>query len=352
MKDYAQLTYRGQVSRLRRLAEVAVEAYGLSNATLQLIAHEENTTFRLRGQGRGASTSRYEPNEYLLRIHRPGKHGDGIQAERCIASELMWLEALRRDADLAVPEPLLTTQGGLTTTASAPGVPQPRVCTVLRWMQGVRYRKSARPAHIQQIGRATAQLHDHGTSWRQPEAFSRKAWDWNTFFGDGMDFGGITADQTFELLPARHRSTFERVAEHMRVVMTELVDDRDAYGLIHGDLHLDNVLFRGREPRVIDFDDCGEGYLAYDIAVGLWGPRMRDDYPRMYEAYRAGYEAVRPLPRGIDHLESFIAARDVSVGLWQVGMAQTNPAFRDGLAAELAAIDEFVSNDLDLPGVF
>ena len=53
------------------------------------------------------------------------------------------------------------------------------------------------------------------------------------------------------------------------------------FGLIHADLHLDNTLFADGEARLIDFDDCGFGYRIYDVAVALWELRHRRDYTRL-----------------------------------------------------------------------
>ncbi len=38
-----------------------------------------------------------------------------------------------------------------------------------------------------------ARLHDHADQWRIPPGFVRIRWDWETFFGDTMVYGGINA---------------------------------------------------------------------------------------------------------------------------------------------------------------
>ena len=40
------------------------------------------------------------------------------------------------------------------------------------------------------------------------------------------------------------------------------------YGPIHGDLSFENVLVAGGATIVIDFDDCGDGWFARELAVG------------------------------------------------------------------------------------
>jgi Ser/Thr protein kinase RdoA (MazF antagonist) len=71
-------------------------------------------------------------------------------------------------------------------------------------------------------------------------------------------------------------------------------DDPNQWGLIHGDLHYDNVLFDGNELRVIDFDGMISAPFAYDIGVTLYHIGYQGLPAR--EAIFAGYQNVRPLP--------------------------------------------------------
>jgi Ser/Thr protein kinase RdoA (MazF antagonist) len=164
-------------------------------------------------------------------------------------------------------------------------------------------------------------------------------WDWETFFGDTMEYGGVNAAQVWNLIPDDLRRRFDRVAYTMQWLMSSLGDGPDMVGLIHADLHLDNALFAHGDIRLIDFDDCGVGYWLYDIAVALWELRHRPDYESFRTALIQGYTQHRALPTDqLVHLDDFIATREVAFGLWYAGTAQVNPAFRDGLDHQLAAI--------------
>jgi len=328
---------RQQVARLRRLAAQALVSYPLADPRLRFIAHGENTTFRV-----DATTSRGQ-ERFLLRVHRPVRHGRQIDPAAAVGSELNWLTALRADACLPVPVPLCTTGGGLTTTATSAGVPEPRVCSVLRWMDGRVHTAAPRPVHLHRLGSIMARLHDHAGQWHPPPGFTRIRWDWQTFFGDTMVYGSINAADVWTLLPGDLRRRFDRVASRMDRVMTQLGEGSDHVGLIHADLHLDNALFWRDEVRVIDFDDCGFGYWLYDIAVALWELRHRDDYEQLRAALFQGYTRHRPLPAGLAHLDDFIAARDVAFGLWFTGTAQANPVFR----ADLDEVQQNISRSLE-----
>jgi len=329
---------RQRVARMRRLARRALDAYPLVDWELRFIADDENATFRVD------ATAPDGRDRFLLRVHRPARHGRNVDPAAAIGSELGWLTALRADTDLLVPAPFRTSGGKLTTVAAGPDATEPRVCSVLRWMDGRIHSAAPRPVHLHRLGSAMAQLHNHAGQWRAPAGFVRIRWDWETFFGDTMIYGGINAADVWDLLPGDQRGRFARVASRIGRIMTHLGEGADAFGLIHADLHLGNVLFWRGEARVIDFDDCGFGYWLYDIAVALWELRHRDDYEDFRLALIDGYTQLRPLPPGgLTHLDDFIAAREVAFGLWYTGTAEVNPLFR----ADLDQVQAEISRSLD-----
>ncbi len=321
-----------QVARMRYLAVRALGAYPLSDPELRFVTHGENTTFRVD------ATAPDGRDRFLLRVHRPARHGRHVDSAAAIGSELDWLMALRADTDLSVPEPFRTIEGQLTTAVASRDVPEPRVCSVLRWMDGRVHAAAPRPVHLRRLGSVMARLHNHAGRWRVPPGFVRIRWDWETFFGDTMVYGGINAADVRDLLPDALRRRFDRVAARMERVMMQLGDGIDEVGLIHADLHLGNALFCRDDVRVIDFDDCGFGYWLYDIAVALWELRHRNDYEQFRAALIEGYTQHRSLPGDLAHLDDFIASRDVAFGLWFTGTAQTSPVFRADLDQVLGNI--------------
>jgi Ser/Thr protein kinase RdoA (MazF antagonist) len=304
---------RAQVARNRNIAKQALRAYPVTVDSLRFIAHGENTTFRVDAAG----------ERFLMRVHRPNRHGRSVDSRAAVGSELAWLDALRRDTDLSVPTPIRTTHGESTSAVNG------RVCSLLGWQNGRIH--AARPAavHMRRMGETLALLHNHASSWQVPAGFVRMRWDWGTFFGDTMEYGGVSAAGCWDLLPAPVRVQFDEVARRMRTVMKDLGSDCDVFGLIHADLHLENALFDGAEVRLIDFDDCGFGYWLYDIAVTLWEYRHGDHYLAFRDALVDGYTKHRAKP-DLTHLDVFIATREVAFGLWFAGMAQVNPAFAAG----------------------
>ena len=261
---------RAQIGRLRRVALAALADYPLPEGRLTFVDHGENTTFRHDSAA----------GRHLVRVHRPQRHGQGVDAAAAIGSEISWLRGIRAETDLEVPEAVAARDGSVTVQASAAG--ESRVCSVLRWMDGRIHEDSPRPVHLRRLGAAMAVLHNQADAWTAPPGFVRITWDHETFFGNTMVYGGIPAADCWELLPPAVRTRFDAVAERMLGVMASA----DDVGLIHADLHLGNAVFEGDRVKLIDFDDCGTGPRLYDLAVALWELRLEPDYPAYLDALR------------------------------------------------------------------
>jgi Ser/Thr protein kinase RdoA (MazF antagonist) len=85
----------------------------------------------------------------------------------------------------------------------------------------------------------------------------------------------------------------ERLADWVEHVAPGL-----SWGFCHGDLHGGNSLLDGDRLSVFDFEFCGVGFQAYDLAVFRWIVEIHavDRTPQLWEAFCRGYSGVRPLP--------------------------------------------------------
>jgi len=315
---------RAQIAGMRRVAEAALDRYALPHGRLTFIAHEENTTFRHDSPA----------GRYLVRVHRPQRHGRDVESAAAVSSELAWLTAIRAETDLAVPEPVRARDGATTVEVSAAG--ETRVCSVLRWMDGRIMEDSPRPVHLRRLGEAMARLHDQADAWTPPPGFVRIRWDHETFFGDVMVYGETPAAGCWALLPPEVRARFGAVGARTRDAL-----ESDDFGLVHADLHLGNAVFQRGDVKLIDFDDCGCAPRLYELAVALWELRDEPFYPPYRDALIEGYRAHRDLD--VTDLDDLIAVRQVAFALWYTGMAQVNPVF----AARLDRVHRWSLSMLD-----
>jgi Ser/Thr protein kinase RdoA (MazF antagonist) len=330
MSEARDPSRREQLRRLRRLGRAALAAYGL-DGRLTLQRHEHNTTFRVDAPG----------GPYLLRINRPGAH-----TADTIGSELAWLSALRRDTDLGVPEPVAARDGSVVVVASGPGVPEPRVCVLLRWLDGRFVDRGLAPVHLRRVGALAARLQEHSAAWTPPSGFLRPRVDTLTSGakGDSVASSATVArarDQPTradgeralqlveELVSTADAALFGTALEVVRGSTRALAGDSGAFGLLHGDLHYENVLFHRGEARAIDFDDCGWGFHLYDLAVTLSELEDRTRYRELRDAFLDGYSQIRPLRDDhAIHIATFALLRRLQLLVW-ILESRGHPAFRD-----------------------
>jgi Ser/Thr protein kinase RdoA (MazF antagonist) len=328
---FASLSRRGQVGRLRRIGRSALATYGLEDARLTLQRHEQNTTFRVDERD----------GRFLLRINRPQVHTPDT-----IGSEMAWLSALRRDTDLAVPEPVAARDGSLVVVAHDPGVPEPHACVLLRWLDGRFINQRLAPAHLWRVGALTGQLQEYAATWKPPAGFLRPRVD--TLTNDakvdsiaqsaalarrGDHPTAEDADRALQLVEALvstdDGAVFARALEVVWATTRTLANETGAFGLIHGDLHYENVLFHRGEARAIDFDDCGWGFHLYDLAVTLSELEDRPRYDQLRDALLEAYAQVRPVPDDhAIHVSALFVLRRMQILLW-VLESRGHVTFRD-----------------------
>jgi Ser/Thr protein kinase RdoA (MazF antagonist) len=323
MKSYDELTRLGRLRRIRELAEAALEAYGLRGARLTFLRYFTNIIYRVDVPGPvppGEDVDPYVPNRYLLRVLVSGHWEYAL-------GELTWLAALSHEAGLPVPRPVPTLAGELQTRIATPGVPKGRIVSLMRWVDGRQRTTGLRPRHFRAWGRMVARLHAFAAGWQPPERFQRYVWDWEGLLG-GRGFG-CSVEELVASMPRHLQEPFQIVSGEGRAAMEGLGKGPDAYGMVHGDMCLGNVLFKAGEVLPIDFEDCGFGYWLWDIGVALSDQPWTEEWFRRRDAFLEGYTRVRTLSASqLRHLDLFVALDSATVVLWASQFLRDDPARR------------------------
>ena len=300
---------------LDRLAGAALARYPLPpGAEARLLDLSENATFRVDAPATG--------ERWALRVHREGYH-----PRAAIVSELAWLDALRRDRVAVIPTPLPGTDGERVQTVPDEGRANgSRHVVLFAWETGEEPRED-RPDlrdRFEGLGELAARLHVHARRWRRPAGFQRFRWDFDTTLGRrprwGAWRGGLGLTPEMEPLFA---ATARRIAR--RLARFGAAPDR--FGLIHGDMRLANLLIDGGTTKLLDFDDCGFGWLMYDCATTLSFFEHRSEAPELVAAWVRGYRRVRDLPEeSVREIPTFVMLRRLLLVAWIGSHAQTATA--------------------------
>jgi Ser/Thr protein kinase RdoA (MazF antagonist) len=296
MKPFNELTRLGKLRRYRHLSAKALEYYDLQVKRLEFLTTETNTMFRI---------DTADGKKYVLRIY-----SDEETTLQDNLAEIFWLNALTRDTDLNVTEPVARQDGDFITLVNMPGIPGERRCVLFKWIPGRCLEDNLTTGNYFKLGQILAKLHEHSESLNPlPSTIQPKRWDRVFYYPDEPVVYHLAVYRQF--FPAERIALLNEVIARADRLFQELFADEHGRILIHGDLHFWNVHVYRDKLYIIDFEDIMLGYPVQDVAVTLSYGRDRQDYDELRAAFEQGYTSLRPWPGDSDQIETLIAARTV-----------------------------------------
>jgi Ser/Thr protein kinase RdoA (MazF antagonist) len=284
---YADLSEAEQVEVLRPVALAAAEQLGLDVVGLELVAHAYNTTF-------GVDTA--DGSRYALRV------GTNSQStwENVVAQQA-WQAAIAAETHVLVATPVAASDGAWCARVESEAVGRSLLVTAASWLPGpdvVDIDVVVAP----ELGRTMALLHQQADGWAMPPGAEMPRFD-TPLFGDRDLLSSAPG------LSSADRAVLDRA---MDVALDAFVASYDGAPVrpLHADLHGGNLKWYDGRLAVFDFDDCGLGVPALDLAISAF--YLRGEDPSLEHALRAGYAQVAPVPE-IEpaHFEAMVAARQL-----------------------------------------
>jgi len=264
------------------------------------------------------------------------------------------LDRQLRGTRVTVPRPLPALDGELLVEVSATvhGERVRRHCDLLTWVEGrvLRPTRGLGPRHTFRLGEALGRIHTVAEAFQPPVEFELPRWDADAFFTPASPFQPGRLER---LLSREEWKLVQDVAKRTRAAFAELEGRGERLQIIHADYILGNCRFsrRGRQWHlgVLDFDDLGWGYCAYDLAPLLGNIADFPNYTMLRRFFLDGYRSVRDLPVDAEpHLPVLMAARHVAAGAWLAGMERSGEA-RVPVAEHLAIRMQQIRECLALP---
>jgi Ser/Thr protein kinase RdoA (MazF antagonist) len=313
-----------------RLAEAALERYGLGGATVEPLRLGAGFTQVLRVStvgGERFSLKLYSPPPLGGVVPLSGEAGERrtaalLRSPEVLASQLAWLSDLGCETGLRVPQPVPLPDGSLLgsvfTRDLGPRGPRLRWASrrrdarelegdlrdapemsrnfcLLRWVPGVhRLDGDLADREASLVGSYLARLHRHAEERGIPEGSAFPRWDWGWPFGESAPLWGEGGTFYSE----GEMEVFKEASRLVADDLERLGHGSGAFGVVHRDPKLENLAFEGERVGAIDFDMSGLGHYMLDVRVfrASLEHRHPDRIGALWAAFLGGYEAERPLP--------------------------------------------------------
>lgn len=249
---------------------------------VRLLKYSENITFKITFQ-----EDVVKP--VVFRVHRPGYHSP----EEMI-SEMIWMEEIHRDTDVSLPEVYRGRDGRVLQQIAAPDGKK-WFCSVVSFLEGKligNLDPSKLPEALEQVGEITAKLHLQSIHRDKSVRLERFSWDIHNFFdsdgvwGSWREYPGLNEEQ---------REVLQKCQEEITNRLEQYGRSEEHYGMIHGDLHFNNIIQKDGVSQIFDFDDCGYGFYLYDLGCTL--VTYSEDLDNLIASWVKGYERYRVLSK-------------------------------------------------------
>jgi Ser/Thr protein kinase RdoA (MazF antagonist) len=302
-----------------------LERWSLSSDTnVTLLNLSENATYRLSDPKNG--------RDLALRLYRLRYH-----TEPEIRSELAWIKALRRADVVETPSPIAGRDGNLVQMLPSTAGRASRCAVAFEFSSGKEPERDEDLAPwFRTLGALTAGMHEHARRWRLPAGFSRKSWDFDAMFGPRAFWGPWRAGLG---LDRQGTALLERALGVIANRLVRFGKGRERFGLVHGDMRLANLLVDPPRLRVIDFDDCGISWFAYDFAAAV---SFFEDDPivaELIEAWLDGYRTVAPFSREDEaEIPVFVTMRRILLVAWLASHGEVPLAQKMGTSYTTGAL--------------
>jgi Ser/Thr protein kinase RdoA (MazF antagonist) len=286
--------------------------YDVSPLRVRLAAESFNSIFRV------ITTSAV----YALRVGA-ALH---IHPESTASVEAAWHRRLRQHG-VRVPDVLANTDGEFATLVrNGRAGHGPRVCLLFEWVAGRSLRTCMTGPRAAALGRLSARLQQDAAQWSPSGAQEVLRADrvlyWrlpDQLAAAGSRFGTLFTDAAARAQP---------------VIDWLWQNPPHPPHLVHGDLTPQNVIVSPQHGLVpIDFQDTVRGFEIQDLAITVSALRRFPDADGLTDAFRAGYNELRPWPDISPALfDSLVAAR----ALHQLNLTLN--------VTDIAGLDSYLAN--------
>lgn len=269
--EFFDLPVEEQQSSLALFAKELLVQYGITNAQVSCINFEFNSTFSVETES-GV--------KYALRIN--------INSTRTLENmraEVEWVRHLNRTSGIHTPTPIANLADQYIVSELHADSGQTLYGVMYTWLEGEELGDEPTLSQLHEVGKAIAILHQESTDFTLGTDAKLPRFD--DFFWGTEDY--LFSDKS---LLTKEECDLIQQAHHLIMQYTKELYANSPVHIIHADFHGWNLMWNEGNLSIFDFDDCGFGLEAQDLAVALYYL----DTPEQDQALLNGYKSVKPLP--------------------------------------------------------
>ena len=269
--NFFDLPPEDQQNSLTAFASELLKEYGIYGAKISCINFEFNATFSVETES---------GTKYALRIN--------INSTRTVGNmkgEIEWVRHLNRISGIHTPTPISTLDDQYIVSGLHADSGQTLYGVMYSWLEGEELGDEPTLSQLHEVGRAMATLHQESAVFALSAGAALPTF--NDFFWGTEDF--LFSDKS--VLSDADRASIQQAHDLIMKFTIDLYQNSPVH-IIHADMHGWNLMWNEGQLSIFDFDDCGYGVEAQDLAVALYYL----DTPEQDEALLNGYKSVRPLP--------------------------------------------------------
>ncbi len=269
--EFFDLPVEEQQKSLTTFAAELLKAYGINDAKVSCINFEFNATFAVESDS---------GIKYALRIN--------INSTRTVENmqaEVQWVRHLNRTSGINTPTPIATLKDQYIVSGLHADSGQTLYGVMYSWLEGEEIGDEPTMEQLHEVGRAIARLHQESTDFALTGDNALPTF--NDFFWSTEDF--LFSEKSE--LSDQDRGLLEQARDEIMRYTDELYQSSPVH-IIHADFHGWNLMWDEGQLSIFDFDDCGFGVEAQDLAVALYYL----DTPEQDAALLNGYRSIKPLP--------------------------------------------------------
>ncbi len=277
------------------LADILLPKYGLTDID-EVIYYQAglNDTYFIKCHGN---------NKYILRAYR--KDWRSLDDINCEIDALNFLH--KNNISVSIPVPRLDKKF-ISTVTAAEGT---RHIVLFSYAEGKNLSFESNDKHEALIyGRALAKLHNTFDNFSS----THKRFKIDTHHLIDKPLESI---KNFLHYRPEDWQYIKQLAEKIKQKFLSYPVNSLKYGFCHGDLNGANAHLYNNTLTLFDFDCCGEGYYAYDLAVFRWGARLNKKENTLWPAFITAYKNERYLDNiDLKSIPLFVGMRH----LWHIGL--------------------------------